>query len=73
MSDRTGDRGKPAVDASRRGFLKAAGLASTATAAAPLLVAGAPEAEAMRARPDQRAPRYTETEHVRQYYATNRR
>jgi gas vesicle protein len=68
MSDHT----KPKVDASRRSFLKTAGLASAAGAAAPLI--GAPrEAEAMRAKPNQRAPRYRESEHVKKYYESNRR
>jgi hypothetical protein len=58
------------VDRGRRSFLRAAGLASAA-AAAPAL-APVP-AQAMRARPDQRAPRYRETDHVKKYYDTNRR
>lgn len=53
----------------RRVFLKALGLGAVAAAGG----AGVPEAGAMRARPDQRAPRYRETDHVRKFYETNRR
>ena len=53
----------------RRDFLKACGLGAIAAAGGT----GIPEAEAMRARPDQRAPRYRETDHVRKFYETNRR
>lgn len=39
-----------------------------------LVAAAAPcPAEALQARADQRAPRYQETDHVRKFYATNRR
>ncbi len=54
----------------RRSFLKLMGLGAVAaggSAAVPT------EAEAMRARPDQRAPRYRETDHVKKFYETNRR
>jgi hypothetical protein len=57
---------------SRRNLLKAAG-AATAVTATPLAAVTAPDAQALRASPDQRAQRYQETDHVRKFYETNRR
>lgn len=66
--------GETPKGARRRDFVKAAGLASTAAAAVPLLGAlTATEAQAMRATREQRAARYQETDHVKKYYELNRR
>ena len=59
-------------DPRRRGFLKGLGFASAA-AAAPTAVLNAGPAEALTARPDQRAQRYRESDHIRKYYETNSR
>ncbi|WP_349371794.1 formate dehydrogenase [Salinarimonas sp.] len=66
------DRGeRPETDRQRRDLLKGVALAPAA-AAAPIL-GGAGEAQALIATPEQRAPRYRETEHVRAFYRTNAR
>lgn len=62
---------RPDADRKRRDLLKGFALAPAAVAA-PIL-GGAGEAQALIARPEQRAPRYRETEHVRAFYRTNAR
>lgn len=62
---------RPETDRKRRDLLKGFALAPAA-AAAPIL-GGAGEAQALIAPPEQRAPRYRETEHVRAFYRTNAR
>jgi arginine/ornithine N-succinyltransferase beta subunit len=60
----------PRTGPSRRSVLT---LAGTATAAAAGATALPDEAQALAARPDQRAQRYQESDHIRKYYWTNRR
>jgi hypothetical protein len=60
-------------DPKRRGFLKSLGFASAAAAAPTAAVLNASPAEALAARPDQRAQRYRESDHIRKYYETNSR
>jgi hypothetical protein len=60
-------------DPKRRGFLKSVGFASAVAAAPAAAVLNAGPAEALAARPDQRAQRYRESDHIRKYYETNSR
>jgi hypothetical protein len=70
MSDQNSEAGPRAT---RRSFLKVAGLASAAASAPGLGAMTATEAQALTAPSSERAPRYQETDHVRKFYETNRR
>ncbi len=60
-------------DPRRRRFLQGLGLASAAAAAPASGIVDAGPAQALTARPDQRAQRYRESDHIRKYYETNAR
>ncbi len=69
---RNDDAPAPATPAlNRRNLLGGGGLA--AAAAAVVTALHPEEAEAFRATPAEKAPRYRETEHVKKFYALNAR
>lgn len=70
MGTRKDDKAGQAPAEGRRFFLKGAGIAGAAAAAA--VVGAGQQADAAESRDEARKARYRETDHVRRYYATNR-